>query len=187
MSRLRHRATDEFLDRAIEKHPLDVMSGAFNETACHHRELPNGPLHIIHRDRCVAFRHINPRDVVLADQQIGLAERIAGLRAGGRIVLNTAVVRRGRCRMELAAASSERPGGGSRRAISSVRFRACGSARSCIQPWYTHSRIAPASCNTAIAHPRTVRIAVRLSLVISIKIAPPRTTNPCSPRLVPGC
>lgn len=40
-----------------------------------------------------------------------------------------------------------------------------------LEAWL-HSRIAPACCSTAIAHPRTVRIAVRLSLVISIKIAP---------------
>ena len=49
------------------------------------------------------------------------------------------------------AAAGESPAGGYWRAISNARSRACGSARSFIQPWYSHSRIAPASCSTAIA------------------------------------
>ncbi len=35
--RLRHRASDEFFNRAVEKHALDVMPGAFDETARHQR------------------------------------------------------------------------------------------------------------------------------------------------------
>lgn len=65
--RLNHRATDEFLDRAVEKHVLNVMPGALDETACHHRQLPDRALHVIHPDRCVAFGHVDSCDVVLAD------------------------------------------------------------------------------------------------------------------------
>ncbi len=48
--------------------------------------------------------------------------------------------------------------GRSRRAISKARSRACGSARSCIQPCSSHSRMAPASFSTLIAQPRGFRI-----------------------------
>jgi hypothetical protein len=45
--------------------------------------------------------------------------------------------------------------------------------------------MAPASCSTLIAHPRSVRIAGRRSFVISIEIAP-AGTNPSARLLVPG-
>jgi hypothetical protein len=60
----------------------------------------------------------------------------------------------------------ETPGGRSSRARSKARWRACGSARSCIQLCPSHSLIAPASCSTAIAQPRKVRVAGRFSLVV---------------------
>lgn len=34
-------ATNEFIDNAIEKHALDMMPGAFDKTARHHRQLPD--------------------------------------------------------------------------------------------------------------------------------------------------
>lgn len=39
-------------------------------------------------------------------------------------------------------------------------------------PCSSHSRIAPASCSTEIAQPRSVRIADRRSFVINIETAP---------------
>lgn len=62
----------------------------------------------------------------------------------------------------------EAPAGGSRRATK-ARSRACGSAGSCIQPCSSHSRMAPASCSTEIAHPRNVRIAGRRSFITASK------------------
>ena len=56
----------------------------------------------------------------------------------------------------------------------SARSRACGSARSCIQPCSSHSLMAPASCSTLIAHARSVRITGRRSRVNIINIAPER-------------
>ena len=76
---------------------------------------------------------------------------------------------RGKCRrsnpvsrISATASSGETPAGGSRRAAAKARSRACGSARSCIQPCSSHSRTAPASCSTEIAHPRSVRISEML-------------------------
>jgi hypothetical protein len=54
-----------------------------------------------------------------------------------------------------AAACGETPKGGTRRAIS----RACGSARSFFQRCTSHSRIAPASISTEIAHLSSIRLA----------------------------
>jgi hypothetical protein len=48
--------------------------------------------------------------------------------------------------------------------MSKARSRACGSARSCIQPCSSHSRMAPVSSRTDLAHPSIVRKAVRLFL-----------------------
>jgi hypothetical protein len=59
-------------------------------------------------------------------------------------------------------------GGRSCLAMSKARSRACGSARSYIQPCSSHSRMAPASCSTEIAQPCSVLTAVRLSSRISI-------------------
>src|SRR5215213_3928844 len=70
------------------------------------------------------------------------------------------------------AACDEMPSGGSVRAIWNARLRACGSARSCIHPCSSHSRMAPASLSTEIAQLRSVRIAGFLSFVISIEMAP---------------
>lgn len=64
----------------------------------------------------------------------------------------------------MAADSGETPGGGSRRAMTNARSRACGSARSRTQPCSSHPWTAPASCNTEIAQPCKVRIAGRRSL-----------------------
>ena len=66
------------------------------------------------------------------------------------------------------AAFARRPAGGSRRAMAKARSRACGSVRSCIQPCSSHSRMAPTSSNTEIAHPSSVRIAGRRFFVISM-------------------
>ncbi|MGY3532929.1 hypothetical protein ACVILK_003479 [Bradyrhizobium embrapense] len=65
-------------------------------------------------------------------------------------------------RTAASAAPAETPIEGSRRAISKARSRACGSARSCIQPCSSHSRMAPASWGTWIARPHSVRSARRL-------------------------
>ena len=46
--------------------------------------------------------------------------------------------------------------------------RACGSARSRIQPCSSHSQIAPASCRTLIAQALSVQIAGRRYFVINI-------------------
>ena len=75
-------------------------------------------------------------------------------------------------RTSATAASVEMPAGGFSRAISKARSRACGSARSCIQPCSSHSRMAPASWSSWIAHPRIVRTLGRRSFAISIEIAP---------------
>ena len=79
-----------------------------------------------------------------------------------------------------------RPAGGSRRAMSKARWRTCGSARSCIQPCSSRSRMAPASCSTEMAQPRRVRIAGRLSLNISIEVAPAKT-NLCASQPRSAC
>jgi hypothetical protein len=76
-------------------------------------------------------------------------------------------------RTSAAAASEETPRGGYLRATTTACSRACGSARSCIQPWSAHSRMTCVSFSTAIAHPRSVRIAGRPFLVTSIEISPP--------------
>lgn len=47
-------------------------------------------------------------------------------------------------------------------------------------PCSLHSRMAPASCNTEMAHPCSVRIAGRLSFVLLIETAPAQT-NPSRP------
>jgi hypothetical protein len=49
------------------------------------------------------------------------------------------------------------------------------------QPCSSHSRMAPVSCSTEIAQPRSVRIAGHLSLNISIGISLRPRTNPCRP------
>ena len=67
-----------------------------------------------------------------------------------------------------------------------ARSRACGSARSCIQPCSSHSRIAPASCSTEIAQPRSVRVAARRFFVISIKKDPARDES-LTPVYRSGC
>jgi hypothetical protein len=41
-------------------------------------------------------------------------------------------------RISATAASGDRPGGGSLRAMSMACSRACGSVRSCIHPWFSH-------------------------------------------------
>jgi hypothetical protein len=46
-----------------------------------------------------------------------------------------------------------------------------GSIRSCIQPRCSYSRIAPGSCRTEIAHPRSTRIADRRSFVVEMSPA----------------
>ena len=70
----------------------------------------------------------------------------------------------------------EMPTGGCSRASSRARTRACGSARSRIQPCSPHSRIAPTSIRTDVAHPSAVRKAGRRSFIVSIEFA--RETNP---------
>jgi len=72
------------------------------------------------------------------------------------------------------AAFGETPVGGSRCANSKARSRACGSVRSCIQPCSSHSRIAPTSKSTEIAHPVMVRIGGRRLVVASIQHLPGR-------------
>lgn len=59
-------------------------------------------------------------------------------------------------RISATALSGGMPAGGSRRATSKACSRACGSARSCIHPCSSHSRMAPASCSTKIAQPRGI-------------------------------
>ena len=66
-----------------------------------------------------------------------------------------------------------------------VRGRACGSARSCIQPWSGHSFTAPASCSTEIAHPRSVRVAARLAVVTIIDSLPLHLNESFGPARVP--
>ena len=83
-------------------------------------------------------------------------------------------------RTSATACSGEKPHGGSWRAMTRARSRACGSVRSCIQPCSSHSRMAPASNSTEIAHPRSVRIAGRRSFVINIEI------NSCRRRIRPN-
>jgi hypothetical protein len=67
-----------------------------------------------------------------------------------------------------AAASGETPDGGFWRAIAKARSRACGSARSCIQPCSSYSWMACASLSAAIAYARSVRIAGRRCFVVNI-------------------
>lgn len=87
----------------------------------------------------------------------------------------------------LRASSGERPGGGLSRPIRSARAWAWGSARSCIQPWCSHSRIAPASLRRAIAQPRRVRMAGRRCWLVSMAILRQQSGNPrCLPG-VPSC
>jgi DNA end-binding protein Ku len=68
------------------------------------------------------------------------------------------------------AFSGETPCGGSSRAMSTARSLAFGSARSLIQPCFSHSWMAPTSSGTEIAHPSIVRNAARLSFTTSIAI-----------------
>ncbi len=71
--------------------------------------------------------------------------------------------------------------GGRRRG---ARSRASGSPQSFIQPCSSHSRMAPASSNTEIAQPCSVRIAGRRSFIISIEkpsCAKKDTASPASP------
>ena len=58
------------------------------------------------------------------------------------------------------AASGARPCGGSCRAVSIARSRACGSVPSFIQPCSSHSRMAPASRRPEIAHPSAGQIVL---------------------------
>jgi hypothetical protein len=67
------------------------------------------------------------------------------------------------------AASRDRPCGGSCRAVSIAGSRACGSVRSFIQPCSSHSRMAPASRRTEIAHPSIVQTVGRRSFTTSIE------------------
>lgn len=75
LTRLRDRATDEFLDRAVEKHSLEMMSSSFDKTA-DQGQFAKRALNVIHGDRCIAFGDINVRHVVLAHEQIGLTEAL---------------------------------------------------------------------------------------------------------------
>ncbi|MGY3532925.1 hypothetical protein ACVILK_003483 [Bradyrhizobium embrapense] len=67
----------------------------------------------------------------------------------------------------------------------STRSRACGSVRSCIQPCSSHSRMAPTSWRTWIAHPRSVRVIGLRSLIISIAIDSEYDES-CGPSFVPA-
>src|ERR1700726_2826354 len=83
-----------------------------------------------------------------------------------------------------AASSGETPDGGSWRAAARARSRASGSPQSFIQPCSSHSRMAPASSNTEIAQPCSVRIAGRRSFIIRIEkpsCAKNDTASPASP------
>jgi hypothetical protein len=123
--------------------------------------------------RCSALGARVPRPVNMPERQLHAKEpsiRRQAFRAGVADRLQ-------HFRDATAAACGETPGGGFSRAMSTARSRACGSARSCIQPCSSHSRMAPASCSTAIAQPRNVRIVGGLTFVISIEISP-AGTNP---------
>src|SRR5580658_3773501 len=61
---------------------------------------------------------------------------------------------------------------GCRRWMVSARSHACGSARFCIQPCVSYSRIAPASFSTEIGQPRAVWTAGLWLLVVSMTIIP---------------
>ena len=96
--------------------------------------------------------------------------------------------REGASREAATACSEATPGGGSWRAASSARSRAWGSLRSLIQPCSSHSRIAPASRRTDLAHPSTVRNAGRRSFIINIASTPRGTTKESlGPCVVPRC
>jgi hypothetical protein len=56
------------------------------------------------------------------------------------------------------------------RAMRRARSLACGSARSCIQPCVSPSRMASASSRMPLAHPSMVRKAGRRSLVINMSL-----------------
>jgi len=68
-------------------------------------------------------------------------------------------------RSSATASSGDKLVGGSCLARSKACSRACGSARSFAQPCSSHSWMAPASCSTASAQPRSVRVAGRRSFV----------------------
>jgi hypothetical protein len=65
--------------RVVEKHPLDAMAGAFDETARHQRRFADRAHHLVHHDRRIALRHVDPPDFVLARQQLGLSDGVARL------------------------------------------------------------------------------------------------------------
>lgn len=69
------------------------------------------------------------------------------------------------------ASSGENLCGLSKRVRPKARSRASGSARSCIQPCFSDSRMAPASFSKQIAYPRSVRIAGRLAFVQHDRVA----------------
>ena len=109
----------------------------------------------------------------LSEKKTSRARRL-GRRAFGAAVADESST----SAMATAAACGETPGGRSSRAMSKARWRACGSARSCIQPCSSHSLIAPASFSTAIAQPRKVQDAGRFSLVVISIFKAPAWTNP---------
>ncbi|MET4312600.1 hypothetical protein ABIC01_005611 [Bradyrhizobium sp. RT4b] len=61
------------------------------------------------------------------------------------------------------------------------RWRACGAARSCVQPCSSHPRMAPAFRSTEIAQPLSVPITGSLSSNISTVIAPRDLSAPLRP------
>ena len=65
--------------RVVEKHPLDAMAGAFDKTARHQRRFADRAHHLVHHDRRIALRHVDPPDFVLARQQLGLSDGVARL------------------------------------------------------------------------------------------------------------
>jgi hypothetical protein len=85
-------------------------------------------------------------------------------------------------RSSSAAWSGESPGGGSDRAISTAWCLACGSVRSFIQPCSSHSRMAPASNWTEVAHLSMARVE---GLIIGIEFAPLRGNESAKPFCVP--
>jgi hypothetical protein len=75
----------------------------------------------------------------------------------------------GRCRRsyQRRPPRPERHRAADRRATRRARSRACGSARSLIQPCSSHSRMAPASSRTDLAHPSIVLKAGRRSFPVT--------------------
>lgn len=65
-----------------------------------------------------------------------------------------------------------------------MKLAAKGSARSCLQPCVSHSRIAPASFSIEIAQPRRSGSPAAASLSSASEIAPARR-NLCAPSVVP--